>query len=119
VRPASSGDVERLLVRSGSRLVFVRACDVDWFEASGNYVGVHVGRETYLMRQTMARLETRLDPAHFARIHRRALVNLDALRELRPDDLGECIAILRNGECLSVSRRCRQRIEAGFAHGLR
>jgi two-component system, LytTR family, response regulator len=119
VRSESSGDVERLLVRSGPRLVFVRACDVDWFEANGNYVGVHVGRETHLMRQTMARLEARLDPTRFARIHRRALVNLDALRELRRDDLGECVAVLRNGERLPVSRRCRQRIEAAFENGLR
>ena len=119
VRPASSGDVERLLVRSGSRLVFVRACDVDWLEASGNYVAVHVGAETHLMRQTMARLEARLDPARFVRIHRRALVNLDALRELRSDEMGECVAVLRNGQRLPVSRRCRQRIEAAFERGLR
>jgi two-component system LytT family response regulator len=119
VRPENRSDAERLLVRTGARLVFLRACDVDWFEADGNYVGVHVGGETLLMRQTMARLEARLDPAHFARIHRRALVNLDALRELRTDDLGGCIAVLRNGARLPVSRRCRRWIEAGFDHGLR
>lgn len=119
VRLGQEGDAERLLVRSGTRLVFLHARDIDWFEASGNYVSVHVGRETHLMRQTIARLETRLDAAHFARIHRRALVNLDAIRELRRQGPGDCVAVLRTGERLPVSRRCRQRIEAAFEHGLR
>jgi two-component system LytT family response regulator len=114
VRPSSHYDRERLLVRIGERLVFVRATDVDWIESAGNYVMLHIGRQTHLMRETMARLESRLAISGFARIHRQALVNLDALSELRPDESGEYVAQLRTGELLAVSRRCRQRLEAQF-----
>jgi two-component system LytT family response regulator len=115
VRPSSEHDRERLLVRIGGRLVFVCSADVDWIESSGNYVTLHVGRQTHLMRETMARLESRLAGLGFARIHRQALVNLDALRELRPDESGEYVALLRSGQALAVSRRCRQRLEAQFS----
>jgi two-component system LytT family response regulator len=114
VRPSADDDLERLLVRAGERLVFLRAADVDWFESAGNWVTAHVGKEAHLMRETMTRLEMRLGARRFLRIHRRALVNLDALRELRPDETGEYVALLRSGALLPVSRRCRQRIEAQF-----
>jgi two-component system LytT family response regulator len=115
VRPSSDLDRDRLLVRVGGRLVFVRAADVDWIESAGNYVTLHVGREAHLMRETMVRLESRLADLGFVRIHRQALVNLDALRELRPDEDGEYLALLRSGQALAVSRRCRQRLEAQFS----
>jgi two-component system, LytTR family, response regulator len=111
VRPAAGAYAERLVVRDGARRVFLRTADIDWFEAAGNYVTVHVGKASHLVRQSMTALERRLDPACFVRVHRRALVNLDAIREMQPDPIGEYVAVLRDGQRLPVSRRCRQRVE--------
>lgn len=114
LRPPQGGYVDRLVVRDGARWVFVRTAHVDWFEAAGNYVAVHVGGATHLIRQSMSALERRLDPAGFLRLHRRTVVNLDAVRELQPDAMGEYVALLRGGQRLPVSRRCRRKVEERF-----
>jgi len=74
--------LSRFVIRSVGRIVFVNAADVDWIEASGNYVRLHIGKESHLLRETMSSLETRLDPRLFARIHRSAIVNIERIREL-------------------------------------
>ena len=109
VRPSA----ERLLVHKGPHLVFVQTSNVDWFESAGNYVDVRVGRETYVLRQSLVQLETQLEGDLFVRIHRHLVVNLDALRTLR-GEAGECVAVLRTGKALVVSRRCRQKLESRF-----
>lgn len=114
MRPPQGAYAERLVVRDGARWVFLRTEEVDWFEAAGNYVTVHVGKSAHLMRQSMTGLERRLDPSTFIRVHRRTLANLDAIRELQPDDMGEYVAVLRGGQRVPVSRRCRQKVEALF-----
>jgi two-component system LytT family response regulator len=114
VRPQAGEGSDRLVVRDGARWVFLRAADIEWLEAAGNYVAVHAGKGTYLVRQTMSALERRLDPRHFLRVHRGTLVNVDAVREMAPDDGGEYVAVLRTGQRLPVSRRCRQQMEARF-----
>jgi two-component system LytT family response regulator len=113
VRPSPDGWAERLLVHKGPHLVFVQTSDVDWFESAGNYVDVRVGRETYVLRQSLVQLEAQLEGDLFVRIHRHLVVNLDALRALR-GEAGECVAVLRTGETLVVSRRCRQKLESRF-----
>ncbi len=103
----------RFTVRDGERYVLVRAADVDWAEASANYVRLHVGPRTYQMRTTMSDLERQLDPAQFTRIHRSAIVNLDRIREIRPEWHGEYEVALTTGTTLRLSRGYRDRLLGG------
>jgi two-component system LytT family response regulator len=109
---------ERIMIRSDGRLYFVRIDDIDWVEAAGNYVKLHVGRDTHLMRETMAGIEKLLDPSRFLRIHRSAIVNLDRVREMQPWFSGEYTVILRDGTQLRLSRVYRDRLET-WMHGPR
>jgi two-component system, LytTR family, response regulator len=101
----------RLAIKSGGRVLFVRLEDVSWFEAAGNYVTVHVGRESYLVRESMTRLAARLDPDRFVRIHRSAIVNLDRVKELQPWVRGEQMLLLDNGTQIAVGRAFRINLE--------
>lgn len=103
----------RFTVRDGERYVLVRVNDVDWAEASANYVRLHVGQRTYQMRMTMADLERQLDPAQFTRMHRSAIVNLDRVREIRPEWHGEYEVALVTGTTLRLSRGYRDRLLGG------
>jgi len=113
-KDAGLGDVpryaSRFTVRDGERYLLVRVIDVDWAEASANYVRLHVGPRTYQMRMTMADLERQLDPAQFTRIHRSAIVNLDRVREIRPEWHGEYEVALVTGATLRLSRGYRDRL---------
>ena len=75
---------DRVAVRNNGRVVFVKVDEIDWIEASDNYVCLHCGKDTHVLRETMCQVESRLDPARFLRVHRSAIVNLDCIRELRP-----------------------------------
>jgi two-component system, LytTR family, response regulator len=103
--------VERIAVRSGPRILFLRAADIDWIEAEGNYAGLRVGGKTHLLRDTMAALERKLDPRHFIRIHRSTIVNIDRILELHPLFQGEYEVRLRDGTRLTSSRGYRDRIQ--------
>ena len=103
---------DRLVVKAGGRVVFLRTEDIDWVEASGNYVRLHVGTEAHLLRESMKNMERRLDPATFVRIHRSAIVNVDRIKELEPWFHGEYIVILRDGTRLTSSRVFSDRLNA-------
>jgi len=94
----------RLIVKTGGKVLFLRAQDVEWVEAAGNYVRLHVGGEAYLFRESMKNMESRLDGEQFVRIHRSAIVNLDRIRELQPWFHGEFVVILQDGTKLMASR---------------
>lgn len=98
---------DRIVVKNGGRLVLLRAEDVDSVEAEGNYVRIRAGAETHLLRETIGNLEARLDPSRFRRIHRSAIVNVDRIRELRPQAHGDVRVILRTGAQLTLSRGYR------------
>src|SRR5436309_2022562 len=106
---------DRLLVEDAGRSFFVRTADVDWIEAAKNYVRLHVGDRTHLLRSTLAALEQRLDPERFRRINRSALVNLDRVRELQPWFHGDAIIILHTGTRVTLSRRYRHNLLAPSA----
>lgn len=110
--------LQRLAVSRGGRLILLRAADVDWIEASGNYVTVHVGRESYLLRETLNALETRLDPDQFVRLQRSAIVNVDRIRQLEPWSKGEQAAVLADGTQLTVGRTYRARLAALIRNSL-
>ena len=110
--------LQRLAVSRGGRLIFLRATEVDWIEGAGNYVTVHVGRETYLLRETLNTLESRLDPHQFVRLHRSAIVNVDRIRQLEPWSRGEQAAVLADGTQLTVGRTYRSRLAALIRNSL-
>jgi two-component system LytT family response regulator len=103
--------LERFVIRGVGRIVFVNAADVDWIEAAGNYVRLHLGKESHLLRETMSSLETRLDPKVFARIHRSTIVNIDRIRELHHIFHGDYSVLLRDGTRLTLSRGFREQFE--------
>lgn len=103
---------DRLVISHAGSFRFLDVADVDYFTTEGNYVKVHVGKETHLLRSSMAGLEERLDPASFVRIHRSTLVNVRRLKELQPYRRDDALALLKDGTRLTVSRRYRSRLLA-------
>jgi two-component system LytT family response regulator len=101
---------ERLIVRSGDELVFVDVKDIDWIEAADNYVEVHVGRTSHLVRETLASVERRLSPANFTRVRRDAIVNLARVRSVRPTEDGESEVVLHDGRTLRLGRTYRAKL---------
>jgi two-component system, LytTR family, response regulator len=109
-KPASAYS-DRLVVKSGGRVFFLRSDEVDWIEAADYYVKLHAQGKTHLLRETMNALEGRLDPKRFFRVHRSAIVNLDRIRELQPYFRGEHVLILQDGTRLKLSRARREKLE--------
>lgn len=112
LEPGGGGASEgRLVVKSQGKIRFVSVDDVDWIEAAGNYVRLHLsdgGSE--LVRETMTRLEEHLDPDRFVRIHRSSIVNLDRVEEIRHWSSGEYIVEMEDGTELKLTRTYRERI---------
>ena len=111
----SRGHLSRLLVRRGERTIIVPVRDVRWMRSDGNYVELHTGQGTELLRETLAQLEARLDPARFVRIHRRVIVAIDHVRELQPWFGGDQVLYLKDGTKLKVSRTRREAVASRLA----
>lgn len=101
----------RIVVRTGGKCVFLRADEIDWVEAAGNYVRLHAGGEAYVLRDSMKNMEAKLDGELFVRIHRSAIVNVDRIRELQPRFHGEYVVILQGGTRLMASRVFSDRLD--------
>ena len=102
---------DRLVIKSSGRIYFVRTRDIDWCEANGNYVRLHVGAHTHLVRGTMAHIESQLDPAQFVRIHRSTIVNVDRIQELQSSFGGEYVVLLHDKTRLTLSRGYREGLQ--------
>ena len=103
----------RFLVRDAKGgLYFVRADDIDWIDARGNYAAIHAGSKAHLVRETMKALESKLDPAAFVRVHRSAIVQIDRISRLEPYAHGEYTITLRDGSTLRTSRAHSGRLQA-------
>jgi len=100
----------RIVFKSRGRIVFLSMSDIRWISAEENYVRIRTGTETHLLRETMLRLQEKLDPEIFLRIHRSSIVNLQFVKEVRTEPDGEYSVILLNGEKLGMSRSYRARI---------
>ncbi len=100
----------RFAIKTPGRVFFVRQEDIDWIEAADNYVNLHVGADTHLIRETMNSLEGRLDSRKFLRIHRSTIVNAERIKELRPWFHGEYVVLLKDGTELTLSRTYREKI---------
>jgi two-component system LytT family response regulator len=106
--------LDRLVVKAVGRVFFLKSDEIDWIEAAGNYVKLHVGREAHMIRETMNGIEAKLDPEKFLRIHRSTVVNIDRIKELHPMFSGDYAVILRNGTELALSRNYRERFTELF-----
>jgi two-component system LytT family response regulator len=103
---------QRLVIRSIGRVQFVEVAQIDWLEASGNYVEIHTGKESFLHRERMHVLEVQLDPAEFVRIHRSVIVNRAAIAQIQPIAAGDHAVVLRGGQRLRLSRTYRSAFES-------
>jgi two-component system LytT family response regulator len=110
LRP-SKARTDRFVVKSGGRIFFVRSAEIDWVESAGNYVKLHAGNDSHLIRETMNGVETKLSPETFVRIHRCHIVNIEQVRELQPWFNGEYVVFLKNGTRLTLSRGYRERLQ--------
>jgi two-component system LytT family response regulator len=104
---ARADPVARIAVPRNGGAFLVGAEDIDWIEAVDYLTRIHAGQERHLLRESLAALEGRLDPAQFVRVHRSAIVRIDRVRELRAEAGGELTVVLVNGTQLPVSRRRR------------
>ncbi len=104
--------VERLVVRSAGRILFLNVAEIDWIEAADNYVRLHTGRESHLLRETMNSLEKKLDPEQFLRIHRSRIINIRKIKELQPLFRGEFDIMLQDGTRLESGRGYRDRVQS-------
>jgi hypothetical protein len=112
-QPGPEERPERFLVRKLGREFLVAANDIEWMQASANYVNLHVRGRDYPLRITLAALESRVDPSRFRRIHRSYMVNLDQVASIEPLESGDARVHLRDGTTLPVSRRYRGGLRAG------
>jgi two-component system, LytTR family, response regulator len=117
LRQGLSRFATRIVFRSRGRIVFLPVTDIRWISAEENYVRIRTNSETHLLRETMARLQEKLDPEVFLRIHRSSIVNLQYLKEVRTEPDGEYAVLLITGEKLTMSRSYRSRITGLLSHG--
>jgi two-component system LytT family response regulator len=108
-RMAGSGP-ERIAVKSGDRVLYLRVADIDWIEAADDLVKLHVGKTVHEHRATMAQIEQRLPASKFIRIHRSTIVNIERIREFQPWFQGDWILVLADGTRLQSGKSYRRRI---------
>ena len=109
---------DRLVVKSAGTTQFVKAADIDWIEAVGVYVNLYIGGKATLYRSPIHLLAEKLDPAHFVRIHRSAIVNLESIVHLEPISHGEFEVVLKHGGRTKVSRTYRSQLEKRLGQAL-
>lgn len=105
---------DRIVIKTDDGFILVKTCDIDWIEAAENYVNLHSGKETHLIRKTMKETEKQLDPDKFIRIHRSTIVNIEKIKHAKRWFNGEYQITLLNGMVLTSSRGYSQRIQSLF-----
>jgi len=108
---ALTGAESRLVIKAKGRVIFLDTDEIDWVEAAANYVRLNVGKESYLLRETISRTSERLNPNQFIRIHRSTIVNVRKIKELIPVNSGEYVVVLKNSKELSCSRGYRVHLQ--------
>lgn len=104
--------ISRLAVESAGRFVFLKVQEIDWIEADGNYLKIHVDKQSYFLRGRISQFERNLSPDEFFRVHRSTIVNLDRIKEFRPLFKGEGLILLKDGTELSASRSCSRKLHS-------
>ena len=107
---ARKAPIVRFVARRGAKHYFIRATDIDWIEADGNYLRLWTGDRSHLVRETMKAAEERLDAASFVRIHRSTIVAIDRIESLQAQDNGDYVVTMQSGAKLASSRGYGDRI---------
>lgn len=115
--PTTRKFIERVLVREGGQILFLKVSDIDWFEAAANYIRIHAGKSTHLIRETMTAMEQKLPPDRFVRVHRSTIVNVDRIARMYQWFSGDYMVVLKDGVELRLSRHYRARLEAKMLVG--
>ena len=102
--------LDRVIIRADGRITFLHTREIDWIEADDKYVHLHTGKGARMVRQTLATIESELDPKKFLRVHRSAIVNVDRIKELQPLFNGEHSIILDDGTRLTLSRKYKDKL---------
>lgn len=100
--------LKRIPIKNGERITLLNTNLVDWIEAADNYICLHSGGKSYLVRHKLSDIEKQLDPDLFLRIHRSRIVNIERIREMRPQGSGDCMLVLEDGTELASSRTYRE-----------
>jgi two-component system, LytTR family, response regulator len=108
--PGKPAYIDKIVVKTGNRSLYLPVSDIEWVEASGDYISIHVGPRTHLIRETMDGLERQMDPAQFVRIHRSTIVARRHIQQLRSLPTRDASVLLVDGTVLRASRRYRSRI---------
>lgn len=104
--------LDRIAVKSVGRIDYVSTAEIDWIETAGNYLSLHCGKDSHLVRETLSQIETKLDPKVFLRIHRSTIVRVEAVQSVEPLFNGDRTVTLRDGTKLTLSRSYRDRAKA-------
>ncbi len=107
----------RIVFKSRGRVIFLPVSEIRWIGAEENYVRICTEKEYHLLRETMARLEERLDPEMFLRVHRSSIVNLQYVKEIRSEPSGDFVVVLNNSQKVPMSRTYRSRISEWMIRG--
>lgn len=102
--------LDRILINSSEKKVFVNLENVEWIESSGNYIKLNLSRKNYLVRSSLKNLEARLNPQQFVRIHRSCIVNIKMVKLIEPWFTGDAKVVLKNGETLKLSRNYKKNL---------
>src|SRR2546423_2444536 len=102
--------LDRIIIRADGRISFLHTREIDWLEADDKYVHLHTGKGRRMVRQTLAAMESQLDPKRFLRVHRSAMVNVDRIKELQPLFNGEHSLVLEDGTRLTLSRKYKDKL---------
>ncbi len=106
--------LERVMIKSAEEVIFLKAREIDWIEPTGNYLQIHKGKETHLLRETMSAIEAKLDPKQFVRIQRSTIVNVERIKKLHPLFRGEYEIVLLDDTRLTSSRSYRSNLQKVF-----
>jgi two-component system, LytTR family, response regulator len=109
---------ERILIKERDSVFFVKTENIDWVEAAKDYVVIHIGQKKHLLRESMTRMEKRLNPDMFVRIHRSSIVNIERIKELKSYFHGDYIVYMKDGSELKLSRRYWGRVEEVLGAGV-
>jgi two-component system, LytTR family, response regulator len=110
VADVRESELQRIMVKSGGRVIFLRTTDVDWIEADGDYACLHTQGKKHLIRARISELETRLPSGSFVRIHRSIIVNTGRIKEMQPLYHGDYAVLLLDGTRLTMTRSFRERV---------
>jgi two-component system LytT family response regulator len=111
-RAAQKEPIDRVVIKSSGRIYFLKIEEIDWVEGAGDYLNLHSGSQTHLIRETMGNFQAKLDPRKFLRIHRSTIVNIERIKDIRPLFKGEYVVTLTSGKSLKSSRGYRHELQS-------